>query len=158
MSEDLTEQEKAISEFYGHKYHIKVKKQQRNCVLFQLISTQPILFEFVIAYPVMSWFSFQNSFSNSDTAFELCEKFANIEEVIKHNFEWSINDLYRNAIVIGLSYYIYIFDTDLFITNKDCLIDKFSGSSVTVYDILDHPALQQFRINHSKPVNRIIVD
>lgn len=154
MSEDSIEQEKAIIEYYGP--NMKIIEIREKCVLFNL--TAPHKGVYVASCQPLSQFSVQNvnSVGNIDTAFELCVKFVNIEKMIKYNFKWSTNN--NHEIVIGLTYYIYTCYKYLCIMSEEDGITKFHKSSVTIYDILDYPALQQFRINHSKPVNRITID
>lgn len=157
MDNDLIDQEKAISEFIGGP--VKIIERRKNCVLFQSIARHEN--KYIVSYPLMSWFSFQSvkNVSDINIAFELCEKFANFEEVIKHNFEWSTYSSEDEEITIGLIYCVYVDDTHFYITKEYYnIVGKYDKSSVTIYDILNHPDLQPFRINHSKPVNRTTID
>lgn len=160
--DDFKDIQDIVSEFFEGP--VKIIELRKNYVLFQPLYILKLTDEYrVLNLTSMSWFSFQNVklVGSIDIAFELCAKFTEFEDIIFHNFISEGIQYYNDCnIIIGSNYHIYTNNTHICIvqTDENKLINQFPKKSVTVYDILDHPVLQPYRINHSKPVNRTVID
>lgn len=166
--------EKRISDWYG--LSIKIVEcydnlgnlvsdsdisQSVKYVSFTTNSTKCI---FMVNLNTLSGFSFRYAklTDNPNQILEQCKKLSEFEEIIKHNFDSSCTlDHHNNEeINIDTQYVIYSFKSELYIENvkTNAIVCTLDINSATIYDILDYPLLQPFRINNSKPVNRFIID
>lgn len=143
--------EEKISEWYGAA--IKIVEQRGEYIMFSEIEYDEIG---IVNSDKMSFFSSPSEIRyDTDTMFKICKKLSELEELLKYNFNnCKISEYSDYTLDIDSKYLIYIRGADICISCSNILISKFDLEIMSIYDILDHPVLQPYRINHSKPVNK----